>query len=171
MGRIAMTRRRFIKNTGVTTLGAAAVAGSEGAQVRASQTRKNQKKPRTPRRKVLTEAAPKPVGPYSQAIVAGNTIYVAGQGPINPRTGKIDAATFEDQAIQTFENVKAILEAAGATLANVARVNVYLADLKDFSKMNEVYRRYFSGDYPARTTVGTQLLLNMLIEVDCVAVV
>ena len=80
------------------------------------------------------------------------------------------AATFDEQAEQVFENIKAIVEAAGAKLSDVVKANVYLADLANFSKMNEVYRRYFTGDYPARATVGTQLLLGMGIEVECVAV-
>ena len=126
---------------------------------------------KTSRRRVLTENAPRPGGPYSQAIVSGGTVYVAGQGPTNPKSGKIDVVTFEEQAIQVFENVKAILEAAGSSMAKVLRVNVYLADLEDFAKMNEVYRRYFIGDFPARTTIGAQLLLKMLIEVDCIAAI
>jgi 2-iminobutanoate/2-iminopropanoate deaminase len=121
------------------------------------------------RRKVLTEKAPKPLGPYSQAIISGGTIYVAGQGPFDPKTGKIESTAFEAQADQTFANIKAILEAAGSSLSKVVRVNVYLANLNDFAKMNEVYRRYFSGDFPARTTVGVQLLGGMQIEVDCIA--
>ena len=126
---------------------------------------------KTSRRKVLTDKATRPGGPYSQAIISGGTIYVSGQGPTDPKTGKIDAVTFEDQAIQVFENIKAILEAAGSSMAKVLRVNVYLADLEDFAKMNEVYRRYFTGDFPARTTIGAQLLLKMLIEVDCIAAI
>ena len=80
-------------------------------------------------------------------------------------------ATFEEQAAQTFENIKAIVESAGATLQDVVKVNVYLADLNNFAKMNEVYKRYFQEPYPARATVGTQLLGGMTIEVECVAVV
>ena len=131
----------------------------------------NKTRGKTARRKVLTDKAPRAAGPYSQAIISGGTIYVSGQGPSDPKTGKIDAVTFEDQAIQVFENIKAILEAAGSSMAKVLRVNVYLADLEDFAKMNEVYRRYFTGDFPARTTIGAQLLLKMLIEVDCMAAI
>jgi 2-iminobutanoate/2-iminopropanoate deaminase len=161
-----MTRRKFIKGTTVTAVGAAAASapGVGGAKPQRSAQSK------TSKRKVLTDRAPKPLGPYSQAIVAGNTIYVAGQGPFNPQTGKMPEG-FEAQAAQTFENIKAIVEAAGATLADVVKVNVYLADLANFQKMNEVYRRYFKEDYPARATVGTQLLGGMTIEVECIAVV
>ena len=159
-----MTRRKFIKTSGATALVTAGTGGGALASSKPAQT-----KTRKPKRKVSTDRAPKPVGPYSQAMVAGNTIYVAGQGPFDPKTGKM-AASFDEQAVQVFENVKAIVEAAGATLADVVKVNVYLADLANFSKMNEVYKRYFIEDYPARATVGTQLLGGMGIEVECTAV-
>ena len=159
-----MTRRKFIKTSGATALVAAGTAGGALASGKAPQT-----KARKSKRKISTDRAPKPVGPYSQAMVAGNTLYVAGQGPFDPKTGKM-AATFEEQAVQVFENIKAIVVAGGATLGDVVKVNVYLADLANFSKMNEVYKRYFTEDYPARATVGTQLLGGMGIEVECIAV-
>jgi reactive intermediate/imine deaminase len=159
-----MTRRRFIKTTGATALAAAGTATSVGAAGSS-----NQAKGKKSKRKVSTDRAPKPVGPYSQAIVAGNTIYVAGQGPFDPKSGKMPDS-FEAQAVQVFENIKAIVEGGGATLADVVKVNVYLADLANFAKMNEIYRRYFTEDYPARATVGTQLLGGMGIEVECIAV-
>jgi 2-iminobutanoate/2-iminopropanoate deaminase len=161
-----MTRRKFIKGTTATAIGAAAVTGSDIKSASA----KSQGKTKTSRRKVQTDGAQKPVAPYSQAIVAGNTVYVSGQGPFDPKTGKMPAG-FEEQVAQTLENIKAILEAAGATLADVVKVNVYLADLSNFQKMNDVYRHYFKEDYPARATVGTQLLLGMGIEIECVAVI
>jgi 2-iminobutanoate/2-iminopropanoate deaminase len=160
---MTMNRRKFIKTTGATALVAAGTAGDALADSSAQAKGKKSKK------KVSTDHAPKPVGPYSQAIVAGKTIYVAGQGPFDPKTGRM-AATFDEQAVQVFENIKAIVEAGGATLADVVKVNVYLADLANFAKMNEVYRRYFVEDYPARATLGTQLLGGMGIEVECVAV-
>ena len=189
-----VNRRKFLKGTGVTALGAAVAAQSKSAAAQsvgsgkggqqtapatkaktataqASEAATAKSKTRSGRRRVLTDKAPRPAGPYSQAIVSGGTIYVAGQGPTDPKTGKIDVVTFEEQATQVFENVKAILEAAGSSMSKVLRVNVYLADLEDFSKMNEVYRRYFTGDFPARTTIGAQLLLKMLIEVDCIAAI
>jgi 2-iminobutanoate/2-iminopropanoate deaminase len=170
-----MTRRKFIKRTTATAVGATAVAQAEskparGSQTGASQTGGARAKAKTTRRKVSTDAAPKPAGPYSQAVVAGNTIYVAGQGPFNPATGKMPAG-FEEQAAQTFDNIKAIVESAGATLQDVVKVNVYLTDLANFAKMNEVYMRYFRDPFPARATVGTQLLGGMMIEVECVAVI
>jgi 2-iminobutanoate/2-iminopropanoate deaminase len=119
---------------------------------------------------IHTERAPKPVGPYNQAIVTGNTIYVAGQGPIDARTGQVVRGSFDEQAICTFENIKAILEAAGASMSDVVKVTVYLADNSDFAKLNEIYKRYFTEPYPARATVGAQLLFHIFIEVDCIAV-
>src|SRR6185503_14135024 len=160
-----MTRRKFIKGT-TATAATAAVAGSQAKAARAGQAKS---KGKSNKQKVTADKAPKPAGPYSQAIVAGNTIYVAGQGPFDPRTGKMPAA-FEEQAALTFENVKAIVEAAGATLDDVVKVNVFLSDTNNFAKMNEVYKRYFAEPYPARATVGAQLLGGMGIEVECIAV-
>lgn len=161
-----MNRRKFIGAAATT----AAVISVSNRRTAMAQTTKTRTKSAQKKSKVLTDTAPKPVGPYSQAVIAGNTIYVAGQGPMNPKTGKIEVTGIEEQAKQTFENIKAIVEAAGSTMANVVKVNVYLADLKDFSKMNEIYRQYFPADYPARATIGAQLLLGMLIEVECIAV-
>jgi 2-iminobutanoate/2-iminopropanoate deaminase len=158
-----MTRRKFIKTTGASAIVAAGAARSE---VKAGS---RQAKSSKSKKAVVTERAPKPAGPYSQAIVSGNTIYVAGQGPFDPKTGKM-SQTFEEQATQVFDNIKAIVEASGATLADVVKVNVYLSDLSNFGKMNETYKRYFVEEYPARATIGVQLMGGMMIEVECVAV-
>ena len=119
---------------------------------------------------VTTDTAPLPKGPYHQAILTADTLYVAGQGPIDPRTGAVVAGSFEEQARLTFANLRAILFAANTTMAEAVKVTVYLADLGNFEKMNEVYRTFFSEPYPARTTVGAQLLSGIAIEVDCIAV-
>ncbi len=123
-----------------------------------------------PKRKIFTPNAPQPRGPYSQAISVGNTVYVAGQGGFDPVSGSVMNATFEEEVTRTFENIQAILAAAGATMNDVVKVNVYLTDLNNFGRMNEIYKKYFSGDYPARATVGSALLGGMQIEIDCVAV-
>lgn len=183
---MAVNRRKFLKSTSASAIVAVTTAtafaqtdqaneAKEAAKTAkaaaATQARKTQAPINVkPKRKVLTDRAPKPVGPYSQAIISGNTVYVAGQGPMNPKTGKIEVETFEEQANLTFESIKAIVEAAGSSLAKVVSVRIYLADLNDFSKLNVIYRQYFAEDFPARTTIGAQLLLGMLIEVDCVAV-
>jgi 2-iminobutanoate/2-iminopropanoate deaminase len=158
-----VNRRKFLQTTG-----ASAIALTTAGQAKA-QTAKAKAAPKK-KRKVLTDKAPKP-GPYSQAIIANNTVYVAGQVPTNPKSGKIDAVSFEEQATQVFENIKAIVEAAGSSLENVVSVRVFLADLNNFQNMNTIYRQYFTGDLPARTTIGAQLLPNIQIEVDCIAVV
>jgi 2-iminobutanoate/2-iminopropanoate deaminase len=122
------------------------------------------------RKPVVTPAAPTPRGVYSQAIVAGGPfVFVSGQGPADPASGELLLGSFREQAEQTFRNVGALLVAAGTTWANVVKVNVYLADMKDFQAMNEVYRTFAVEPYPARTTVGAALG-QIAIEVDCVAV-
>jgi len=161
-----MNRRGFIKHTAASAIATATVNTSVGA--RTSQ--KAPKSKRTGKRKILTSKVPKPGAPYSQAIVAGDTIYVAGQGAFRADTGQMVNGGIEEQTAGTLENIKAILEAAGATMDDVVKVNVYLADLADFAKMNEVYKRYFKEDYPARATVGVKLLGTMQIEIECVAV-
>lgn len=179
-----MNRRKFIGGATATAIGASVVVETGAAQTdkqtdikkaaqtdRATQAAKPKAKTKSAKRRVLTDRAPRPAGPYSQAIITGNTVYVAGQVAMDPRTGQMVEGGFEEQAVQVFENLKAIVEGAGSSMANVARVNVYLSDLANFSKMNEIYRRYFSEIYPARTTVGVQLSGAYLIEVDCIAVV
>lgn len=120
---------------------------------------------------IFTEKAVIPVASYSQGIVAsGRTLYVSGQGSFDPATNRFMPVTFREQAERTFRNVELILEAAGATWQNVVKVNIYLANVLDFAEMNEVYRQFISEPYPARTTVQVGLIGQMLIEVDCIAV-
>ncbi len=120
------------------------------------------------RKVVRTSDAPKPKGVYSQAIVADGFVFVAGQACVNPRTNEFEYGDIQSETRRTLENIRAILEAAGSSLKEVVRVGVFLADLNDFAAMNEVYRRYFPEDQPARTTVGVQLP-KIKIEIDCVA--
>jgi reactive intermediate/imine deaminase len=166
-----VNRRKFLKRTGATALGAAAITRTAAASEQGRPTPASRSRAKTAKRKILTDRAPRPAGPYSQAIVAGNTVYVAGQVALDPRTGQAVQGGFEEQAAQVFENITAILKAAGASPADVVRVNVYLTDFANFPKMNEIYRRYFSEDYPVRTTVGVQLSSVYLIEADCIAVI
>jgi 2-iminobutanoate/2-iminopropanoate deaminase len=103
-------------------------------------------------------------------VVAGDFVYVAGQGPLDPETGKQVEGGIQEQTEQVLKNIQAILEAAGSSLADVVKVNVYLADRGNFAAMNEVYGRFFGNDPPARTTV--QALpppVDMGVEIDCVA--
>jgi 2-iminobutanoate/2-iminopropanoate deaminase len=124
------------------------------------------------RKQITSSKGAPPKGVYSPAIVAeGPTLYVSGQGPVDPQTGNFVLGSFEEQAKLTFDNVTALLEAAGTSWANVVKVGVFLADLDNFGKMNEVYRTYLTEPYPARTTVQAGLPGGMEIEVDCIALV
>jgi len=124
-------------------------------------------------RKIInTDKAPVAIGPYSQGYRAGDFIFVSGQGPLNPQTGKIQGDTVEEQTRQTLENIKAILEADGASMEDVVKVSVLLTDLDNFKPMNEVYKTFFSEPFPARITYGAGLALpNMLVEIDAIAYV
>jgi len=116
---------------------------------------------------VRTDKAPAPKGPYSQGRRAGGFLFVAGQVPFDVQ-GNLVGPGIAEQTRAALQNVKAIVEAAGATLADVVKVNVYLTDLGNFAAMNEVYRTVFSEPFPARTTVQAGLL-GFLVEIDAVA--
>lgn len=119
------------------------------------------------KKEIRTDRAPAAGGPYSQGIVAGKTIYVAGQVPKNPATGEIPEG-IAAQTRQVLENVRAVLEAGGATMNDVVKTTVHLADLDDFAAFNEVYREFFAVPYPVRTTVRSGLA-GFLVEIDAVA--
>ena len=122
------------------------------------------------RNAIVTDKAPKPVGPYSQAIVEGDFIFVAGQGPINPGTGSLELGDVRAETRRVFENIRAILQAAGSSLDHVVKCNVYLRDIKDFGAMNEVYATYFAAPFPARTTIQAGALPGgIAVEIECIA--
>lgn len=124
------------------------------------------------RKQVIAEKGAPPKGIYSPAIVASGTIaYISGQGPVDPETGELQLGSFAQQAKLTFDNVTTLLEAAGTSWKNVVKVGVFLADLKDFGEMNDIYKAYLTEPYPARTTVQAGLPTDMLIEVDCMAII
>jgi len=119
---------------------------------------------------VKTDKAPKPAGPYSQAIRAGDFIFVAGQGGVDPATGKFVEGGIEEQTKQTLKNIEAILKAAGSSLDDVVKVSVFLKDVRDFHAMNKVFAEFFKEPPPARTTVGVEFVVpEMLIEIDVIA--
>jgi 2-iminobutanoate/2-iminopropanoate deaminase len=122
------------------------------------------------RNAVLTEKGPKPIGPYSQAVIEGDFIFVAGQGCTNPLTGKLELGDVRSETKRTFENVQAILQAAGSSLDDVVKCNVYLRDITDFAGMNEVYETFFSAPFPARTTIQAGALPGgIAVEIECIA--
>ncbi len=121
---------------------------------------------------IKTEKASVPLAPYSQGVVANGFLFVAGQVGLDPQTRQLVTGGFEPEATQVMENIKAILGAAGLGFADVVNTTIYLKDVGNFSKVNEIYGRYFTGDFPARTTVGVASLPgNANIEIAVVAAV
>jgi 2-iminobutanoate/2-iminopropanoate deaminase len=119
---------------------------------------------------VLTERAPKPIGPYSQAIKANGFLFVSGQVALDPKSGELVNGDVGQQTERVLENLKAILETAGANLHHVLKTTVYLKDMNEFAAMNEVYGRYFSAAPPARATVQVaRLPKDALVEIELIA--
>lgn len=120
---------------------------------------------------IQTNNAPQAIGPYSQAIMANDTLYVSGQIPVIPATGVIVSDKVEEQARQVMENVKAVVEAAGLTLDHVVKTNVFIKNMDDFAKINAVYSEYFKENCPARACVEVaRLPKDVLLEMDAIAV-
>ena len=121
---------------------------------------------------ISTEAAPKAVGPYSQAIKAGNFLFISGQLALNPKTGEIVSGGIEAQTKQSIENIKSILASAGASLRDVVKTTVFLKDMGQFAQMNKVYQEYFGAGAPARSTVEVaKLPRDGLVEIESIAIV
>ena len=124
------------------------------------------------KKSISTERAPKAIGPYSQAIVKNGIAYLSGQIPLDPSTGELVAGDVAGQTERVLENIKAVLEAAGASMNSVLKTTVFLKDMADFAKMNEVYGRYFSEHPPARSTVqAAKLPRDVMVEIDAIAAV
>jgi len=119
---------------------------------------------------IQTEKAPPPGWAYSQGLRVGDFLFTAGMGPWDPQTCQVVGTTIEEQTIRTLENIKAVLEAGGARLADVVKTTVHLSDLGQFAAFNRVYTGYFPDPKPVRTTVGSQLL-GILVEIDVIAYV
>lgn len=120
---------------------------------------------------IHSDHAPKAIGPYSQAVRVGNTLYLSGQTPLVAATGELAPGDISAQTRQVFENLKAVLGAAGASFGDVVRVGIYLTDLGNFAAVNEVMKEYFSEPYPARSTIGVAALpRGAAVEIDMIAV-
>lgn len=119
---------------------------------------------------IETKNAPAPIGPYNQAVQAGNTLYVSGQIPIDPATGDLVSGTLEDEAHQVLKNVGAVLEAAGYSFIDVVKTSIFLRDMNDFAAVNAVYGTYFTEAEPARETVAVAgLPKNVNVEISVIA--
>lgn len=122
----------------------------------------------TSKKAILTDKAPQPIGPYSQAICAGGFIFCSGQIPLDPVSGQIVGSDVETQTVQVMSNVKAVVEAAGETMASIVKTTIFLKNMADFPKVNEVYGKYFEGLVaPARSTVEVaRLPKEVLVEIE-----
>lgn len=119
---------------------------------------------------VKTEHAPGAIGPYSQAIVAGDLVFCSGQIPLNPQTGQLISGSVEDETRRVLDNLRAVLEAAGTSLDRIVKTTIFLADMNDFASVNTVYGSYFPGDPPARSTVQVaRLPRDVRVEIEAVA--
>jgi 2-iminobutanoate/2-iminopropanoate deaminase len=119
---------------------------------------------------VSTEQAPKAIGPYSQAVVSNGIAYLSGQIPLDPATGQLVDGDIAAQTERVLQNLKAVLEACGASMESVLKTTVFLKDMADFPKMNEVYARYFASNPPARSTVqAARLPRDVSVEIDAIA--
>ncbi|QIB78050.1 RidA family protein [Haloferax volcanii] len=121
-------------------------------------------------KELTTADAPDSIGPYSQGIISGDKLYVSGQGPVDPETGKVVDGTPAEQTKRTLKNVEAILEAGGSSLADVVKATVFLKDMRYYDEVNEVYGEYMSAPYPARSAVEVvKLPVDIDVEIEVVA--
>jgi 2-iminobutanoate/2-iminopropanoate deaminase len=122
------------------------------------------------KRIIKTDDAPVPIAPYSQAVEANGLIFVAGQVGLNPKNRQLVSGGFEAEAVQIMENIKAILRAANLTMDDIVNTTIYLKDINNFQKINDIYGKYFNGNFPARTTVGVaNLPANASVEIAVIA--
>lgn len=123
-----------------------------------------------PKKIILTQNAPQPIGPYSQAVSAGGLVFCSGQIPLDPTTGLIASQEIGAQTQKVMENLQAVLQAAGCTWENVVKTTIFLKSMNDFPKVNEVYGAYFSANPPARSTVEVaRLPKDVLVEIEMIA--
>lgn len=119
---------------------------------------------------ITTDDAPSSIGPYSQGIIDGDTIYVSGQGPADPDSREVEVTDIQNQAEQTLKNVSAVLEAAGASLDDVVKATVFVTDMDNYDQVNKVYGEYMSKPYPARSAVEVaDLPIDIGVEIEVIA--
>lgn len=119
---------------------------------------------------IHTNEAPQPIGPYSQAVISGNALYISGQIAINPASGELVMDNIEDETHQVMKNLQAILMAAGASFDKVLKTSIFLKDMKQFAQVNAVYGSYFTGDFPARETLQVSVLpKDVNVEISMIA--
>jgi 2-iminobutanoate/2-iminopropanoate deaminase len=125
-----------------------------------------------PKQIIKTDKAPAPIGPYNQAVKAGDLVFISGQIPIDPATGQLVQGSVKEEAEQVMQNLKAILEEAKLTFEHVVKTTIFLSDMSFFAEVNEIYGSYFTGDYPARETVAVKTLpKNVNVEIGIIATV
>ena len=121
---------------------------------------------------ISTKNAPQAIGPYSQAVKAGNLMFISGQIPFDPESGDLVSQSIEDQAKQVLENVKSICEAAGCSLDDIVKISIFLTDLSNFAVVNDMMKEYFSEPYPARATVEVSgLPLGVNVEIEAIVLI
>jgi 2-iminobutanoate/2-iminopropanoate deaminase len=118
---------------------------------------------------IFTDKAPKPIGPYNQAVKVGNFLFVSGQLAIDPKQGKIVSETIALQTRQVMENINSILQQSGYSLNDIVQTTIYLSSLSLFDGFNAEYSKFFAGDFPSRSTVGSELKAGALVEISAVA--
>jgi len=120
---------------------------------------------------IKTDNAPAPIGPYNQAVQAGDTLYISGQVALDPASGELVNATLNDEIVQVMKNLSAVLTEAGMDFSNVVKTTIFLSDMQLFAEVNEVYGKYFEKDFPARETVAVKgLPKNVNVEISMIAV-
>lgn len=120
---------------------------------------------------ISTNFAPQAIGPYSQAVRTGNLLFLSGQIPVDPKTGEMVSGSVEEQAKQVLENIKGLLKSQNLSMSNVIKTTVFLTDISNFAKVNEIYATYFEKPYPARSCVEVSALpKNALLEIEAIAV-
>jgi 2-iminobutanoate/2-iminopropanoate deaminase len=124
------------------------------------------------KRIIITPEAPEPIGPYNQAVMAGNLLFISGQVAINPKNGAIEAKDIFEETHQVMHNLRAVLHASGLDFKNVVKTTIFLTDMALFTSVNEVYGKYFNGEFPARETVAVRgLPKNVNVEISMIAVI